>query len=97
MTAKRPTARHFILLSVLLVLAFLLSLSLGYAHSSFGDVLQVFLGQADPTTSLIVLDIRLPRILACLLGGASLALAGVLLQTMTRNHLSDSGSLGINT
>lgn len=46
--------------------------------------------------SLIVFKIRLPRILACMLGGASLAMSGVLLQTLTKNTLADSGILGIN-
>ena len=41
--------------------------------------------------SFIVTQIRLPRILACMLGGGSLAMPGVLLQTLTKNPLADSG------
>lgn len=91
------SSKRFIGLFSLLVLAFVLSLSIGYTKSSLGDVIAVFVGQASPATRLIITSIRLPRILACLLGGASLALSGLLLQTLTRNPLADSGILGINT
>ena len=91
---KRTSQLLLLLLSSLII--FLLSLSIGYANTSFIKVLQVFLGQADTTMSLIVFKIRLPRILACMLGGASLAMSGVLLQTLTKNPLADSGILGIN-
>ncbi|WAL39383.1 iron ABC transporter permease [Brevibacterium sp. BRM-1] len=44
----------------------------------------------------IILDARLPRVLAALLGGACLALAGAALQAVTRNPLADPGVLGIS-
>ncbi|MFC3927133.1 FecCD family ABC transporter permease [Streptococcus caprae] len=72
------------------------SLAFGYSKSSLWDVIEVLIGRANSGTVLIITRIRLPRILACLLGGASLALAGLLLQTLTRNPLADSGILGIN-
>ena len=40
---------------------------------------------------------RLPRTLAGIAAGASLGLAGALLQTLTRNPLADTGILGINS
>ncbi len=52
-------------------------------------------GRASSSTLLIIGRIRLPRIIASIIGGA-LALAGLLLQTLTRNPLADSGILGIN-
>lgn len=97
MTSKLKIVCHFTILILLLLFVFLLSLSMGYANSSLVEVINVFLGQSDATMSLIVLQIRLPRILACMLGGASLAMSGVLLQTLTKNPLADSGILGINT
>ena len=89
------TKRFFPLLLLLLVI-FLASLAIGYANSSISEVLKVFLGKSNATMSLIVLKIRLPRILACMIGGAALAVSGVLLQTLTKNPLADSGILGIN-
>lgn len=83
-------------LLLLLVVVSIVSLSIGDSKSSILDVLQSLTGQASGGTRLIILNIRLPRILACLLGGGSLALSGLLLQTLTRNPLADSGILGIN-
>ena len=97
MIRKKHLLKIFSLLIVLLLLGFLLSLSVGYANSSFSDVLDVITGRASSSTFLIVGRIRLPRILASMIGGASLTLAGLLLQTLTRNPLADSGILGINT
>ena len=96
MTSGKKVACHFSVLIFLLCLIFLLSLSLGYANSSLLEVCKVFLGKSDATMSFIVTQIRLPRILACMLGGGSLAMSGVLLQTLTKNPLADSGILGIN-
>lgn len=55
----------------------------------------MFLGKSSHAISFIVINIRLPRILAACLGGGSLALSGLLLQRLTRNPLADSGVLGI--
>lgn len=52
-----------------------------------------------PPTSLaqaLVLNLRLPRSLVAMLLGASLALAGSLLQTLTRNPLASPSLFGIN-
>lgn len=46
-------------------------------------------GSGDPTTVTIVRDLRLPRVVAAGLVGSALAVAGVLLQGLTRNPLAD--------
>ncbi len=52
----------------------------------------------DPnvTQHQIIQEIRLPRALAGAMIGACFAVAGALLQGMTRNPLADTGLLGIN-
>lgn len=45
---------------------------------------------------LIIIDLRLPRIIASALIGAALAVAGAVMQGVTRNPLADSGLLGLN-
>ena len=94
---KNQLLPSFSILLLLLLLAFLISLSVGYANSSFSELLDLIRGRADSSTLLIIGRIRLPRIVASMIGGASLSLAGLLLQTLTRNPLADSGILGINT
>lgn len=45
----------------------------------------------------IIMDIRIPREIAAALVGAALAVAGAIMQGMTRNPLADSGLLGLNS
>lgn len=94
---KKQNLFYFgICLSLILILLILLSLSIGDSSFSIHVVWDCLFGKASPAMTFIITKIRLPRILACLFGGASLALAGNLLQTLTRNPLADSGILGIN-
>lgn len=53
----------------------------------------------DPTdpAHVVLHDIRLPRLAAGLVAGAALGLAGMVMQTMTRNPLADPGLLGVNS
>ncbi|MCW2804825.1 MAG: transporter permease [Propionibacteriaceae bacterium] len=60
-----------------------------------GDVSNWLNHVASPRITLI-LDARMPRIAAALLAGASLAIAGAVVQAVTRNPLSDPGLLGVS-
>ncbi|WP_055627575.1 iron ABC transporter permease [Streptomyces hirsutus] len=60
-----------------------------------GDVLNWAQGRAGRTVS-FVLDTRVPRVLAALLAGAALALAGTLVQAVTRNPLAEPSVLGVS-
>lgn len=52
---------------------------------------------ADPTVSVIVWDLRLPRAVLALVVGAGLALAGGLVQTLVQNPLADPYLLGVSS
>ncbi|MGH4024498.1 MAG: iron ABC transporter permease [Pseudonocardiaceae bacterium] len=71
------------------------SLLLGDAKLLLGDVLNWAGGRAGPITS-YVLDARVPRVLAALLAGAALALAGAVIQAVCRNPLAEPGILGVS-
>ncbi|MFD6969414.1 iron ABC transporter permease [Streptomyces sp. NPDC059949] len=60
-----------------------------------GDVVNWAQGRAGRTVT-FVLDTRVPRVLAALLAGAALALAGTLVQSVTRNPLAEPGILGVS-
>lgn len=45
---------------------------------------------------LIVVDLRLPRVIASALVGAAFAVAGAIMQGTTRNPMADSGLMGLN-
>ncbi|MCX4986803.1 iron ABC transporter permease [Streptomyces sp. NBC_00572] len=82
-------------LVVVLVGVVIAALLLGDAKLLLGDVLNWAQGRAGRTTA-FVLDTRVPRVLAALLAGAALALAGTLVQAVTRNPLAEPGILGVS-
>ncbi|WP_030839494.1 iron ABC transporter permease [Streptomyces sp. NRRL S-475] len=68
---------------------------LGDSKLLLGDVANWLQGRAGRTVS-FVLDTRVPRVLAALCAGAALALAGTLVQAVTRNPLAEPGVLGVS-
>lgn len=92
--AARLTSANALLLAILLVLA-LYALAYGQIPLSFGEAFNALIGAADPVTAQIVNDIRLPRVLAAILAGAALGIAGVLMQALFRNPVADAWSLGL--
>ena len=97
-----------ILLILALILTVIVSLNVGYAQIPFPDILGIigkqipFLNgiidtsRVSPQNAAIVLQIRLPRILAGVLVGAALAAAGVLYQGVFKNPMADSYVLGVS-
>ncbi|MFB7375359.1 iron ABC transporter permease [Streptomyces sp. NPDC056222] len=71
------------------------SVLLGDSKLLLGDVLNWAQGRAGRTMT-FVLDTRVPRVLAALFAGAALALAGTLVQAVTRNPLAEPAVLGIS-
>ena len=80
-----------------LAFAALLSLAVGARSIPFGEVLEALRGHGgDTRDATIVTDLRVPRTLLGIAAGASLGIAGALMQSLTRNPLADPGLLGIN-
>lgn len=86
-----------IALSVALVLTAGLSLSHGASGVSLGSVIQSLATgeQMAARDRLILWEIRLPRMLTGVLVGASLAVAGAVMQGLFRNPLADPGLVGV--
>ncbi|MER6104599.1 iron ABC transporter permease [Streptomyces sp. NPDC001832] len=82
-------------LAVLVVGVTIAAVLLGDAKLLLGDVANWAQGRAGQTIT-FVLDTRVPRVLAALLAGAALALAGTLVQAVTRNPLAEPGILGVS-
>ncbi|MEU2971279.1 FecCD family ABC transporter permease [Nocardiopsis alba] len=85
----------FVAATAALAGAALLSLVAGSRPTPPAEVWKVFAGGADPYTATVV-ESRIPRTLAGMVAGAALALAGTLMQGITRNPLADPGLLGVN-
>jgi iron complex transport system permease protein len=100
-------ARLFLQCAILAAILFcvmVLALKFGAIHVSlYGlgrDLLRVFLGKSTEISSeysLIVLNIRLPRILLGAIVGASLSVAGTSFQALLRNPLADPYVLGVSS
>jgi len=79
--ARRPGAAFWLLLSVLTLAACAASL---------------LVGPLDDPPAWVLLRLRLPRLALALLGGASLSVAGCVLQSILRNDLATPYTLGIS-
>lgn len=86
---QRQNIRWLLCLSVLMLLALLLSLCAGEQWISPGDWF-------TPRGELFVWQIRLPRTLAVLLIGAALAISGAVMQALFENPLAEPGLLGVS-
>lgn len=86
-------------LALLVAVAGFASLFIGSAPVSPRAVLAVLtgLGSAQGVEEVVVLSLRLPRILAALLAGGALAVAGVGFQALTRNPLAEPSVLGVSS
>ncbi|TGV10363.1 iron ABC transporter permease, partial [Mesorhizobium sp. M00.F.Ca.ET.186.01.1.1] len=84
------------ILSVLILIAFIISMNTGYIRLSPMDLLMTLFGSGTEKQNLILFDFRLPRIVISLLIGAGLAVSGCIIQGISRNALADPGILGIN-
>ncbi|MBN6305551.1 vitamin B12 ABC transporter permease BtuC [Escherichia coli] len=86
---QRQNIRWLLCLSVLMLLALLLSLCAGEQWISPGDWF-------TPRGELFVWQIHLPRTLAVLLVGAALAISGAVMQALFENPLAEPGLLGVS-
>jgi iron complex transport system permease protein len=79
----------------LLFVCLLASARFGAARIGTWDVIGAFVDYGGSEDDLIIRTLRVPRALIAALVGASLAVAGAIIQGLTRNPLSDPGILGI--
>lgn len=85
-------------LALALLAAMAAALFLGAAAVPPGAVVAALLGRAEePVSRLVVLDLRLPRIVAAALAGGALAVAGAAFQALTRNPLAEPSVLGVSS
>ncbi|MGL5977657.1 MAG: ABC transporter permease [Erysipelotrichaceae bacterium] len=81
---------NFTWLIVGLVVASIASIFIGAYSFSLSDLLA-----GDTTQLMILLDSRLPRLLAVLITGASLSVAGSIMQTLSNNKFVSPSTMGV--
>lgn len=82
-------------IGVALVVLVLLSLAIGSKPIPISRVVDVLLNPDGSDAAVIVLQQRVPRTVVAILVGSALAVAGALMQGLTRNPLADPGLLGV--
>lgn len=99
MERKRLSRAGYIALFAAAALAAaVLSLCLGAVTVSPGELAAVvFGGQRTGTAAQILLYVRIPRTLGCLLAGAALACSGAIIQTVLANPLAAPNIIGVNS
>ena len=90
------TALIFISLFFITTFSVLIALSFGPANINHTELLSCLIGNCkDLTTSIVLWQVRIPRVLVALVAGMGLAIAGAVLQNTTRNPLADPYLFGI--
>ena len=88
----------FLAISLLMIGLFLADLAWGSIHISVREILSVFVGKgANGINTEILLNFRLPKAITAILAGASLSVAGLMMQTLFRNSLADPYILGVSS
>ncbi|WP_425392665.1 iron chelate uptake ABC transporter family permease subunit [Ekhidna sp.] len=88
----------FLVLTILVVLFFISSISLGSVKIPLGSIIDHFLGNSqNEVWSNIITNFRIPKALTALLAGSALAISGLQMQTLFRNPLAGPFILGISS
>ncbi|WP_037577590.1 FecCD family ABC transporter permease [Phaeacidiphilus oryzae] len=95
-SSTRRRAAWLLAAAALLLLAALLSLAVGSRAIPPGDVLNALFHGGSSNDALVVRSLRLPRTVVGLVVGASLAMAGTVMQGITRNPIAEPGILGVS-
>jgi len=93
---RKKQRKWFFTWLIVTLFIFVLGISLGPASVSFDRILPTLLGDGSFKESFVLFSVRLPRMLVLAAAGMALALAGAVLQGVTRNDLADPGIIGIN-
>lgn len=75
----------------------LIDILIGMSHIGIKEIIDSIINYSDSKQDLIIRTVRLPRVLLCILIGASMAISGLIMQNLTRNPLASPQILGINS
>lgn len=94
--AERGVFPVFLLLLFLLLAMIWVSVNTGSLKVTPGELYRGLFAAGDGNVAAIR-DLRLPRILIALVGGAALSVSGVLFQACMKNPIADPGIIGISS
>ena len=74
----------------------LIDILIGMSDIGIKEIIDSIISYSGSKQDLIIRTVRLPRVLLCILIGASMAISGLIMQNLTRNPLASPQILGIN-
>ena len=75
----------------------LIDILIGMSDIGIKEIIDSIINYSGSKQDLIIRTVRLPRVLLCILIGASMAISGLIMQNLTRNPLASPQILGINS
>lgn len=94
--STRKKILSFVVTIMGLIILFLFAVNTGSLKVSPIEMLKGLFVEYNSDVATIF-DLRFPRIFIAMIGGAAIAVSGVLLQAVMKNPLADSGIIGINS
>ncbi len=86
----------FAILTAVSIAAALFAVSSGSLNISVSEIIRAILGRGAPQNQVAVMSIRLPRVVAAIVVGASLAVSGTIMQCVLQNPLASASTLGVS-
>ncbi|MBC5636216.1 iron ABC transporter permease [Ornithinibacillus sp. BX22] len=93
--SKQFMIYKFLITITIAVIGFAASLLFGAADIDFQSVWLALTSSNQTDEITIIRELRIPRVVAAMFVGASLSVAGAIMQGLTRNPLADPGLLGL--
>ena len=96
---NKQKKKNALVIGILLITLFVVSVAclfVGSSNMSFRDALNALLGGGTNAQSRIIWRIRVPRVLAALIAGAGLSVAGLIMQTTLNNTMASPSTLGVS-
>lgn len=93
---NRKNAAVIIAMLVAVIVVGVACLFVGSSNMSFSDALDALLGGGNDAQSRIIWKIRVPRVLAAIIAGAGLSVAGLVMQTTLNNAMASPSTLGVS-
>jgi len=96
-TKKIKIKDKILILSIILLLTTIIALLCGNSKMTIIDCINGLFTNNNQTYSIIMRQVRLPRILSAILAGIGLSVSGLIIQSVTDNSLASPNIIGVNS
>ncbi|PHU34588.1 FecCD family ABC transporter permease [Pseudobutyrivibrio ruminis] len=94
---NRKIQLAYIIGIAILILTLFISVTYGVKSVGLSDVIEAFCNSNSTDYNVNIVQARIPRSVFGLIAGAALSISGLLMQSITKNPISDPSILGVNT